>query len=51
MGLIQYCLGYCMGLILKHLQGVYLILACLGGCVWSLSGDILWEYGVNPGMS
>lgn len=51
MGLIQCCLGCCMGLILKYLQGVYLIRACLGGCVRGLPEDVLWEYGVNPGMS
>lgn len=43
--------GCYMGLILKHLQGVYLIRACLGGCVRGLPEDVLWEYGVNPGMS
>lgn len=58
---IQGRLGCCMGLILKHLQGVCLILGYLGeyrvypgmswGCAQCLSQDVLWEYGVNPGMS
>lgn len=61
MELIQGCLGCCMGLILKDLQvcvsswdileGTEFILGCFWGCVQGLSGDVLWEYEVSPGLS
>lgn len=36
-----------MGLILRHLQGMWLILGCLGGLILRFFGG----YGAHPGMS